>query len=69
MPQTVNVGWGFVLEALFATFVRLLVAYALALVIAVPLAILIDYNPRAEEFFLPLFDIIQSVPVLAFFRL
>src|SRR6185503_1914047 len=67
IPQVAMVSWGFVTTALLITFVRLLIAYGLALVIAIPLAILIDYNPRAEKIFLPLFDIIQSVPVLAFF--
>ena len=67
VSQMGNVTWGYVISALLVTFVRLLIAYGLALFIAVPLAILIDYNQRAEKFFLPLFDIIQSVPVLAFF--
>jgi NitT/TauT family transport system permease protein len=67
ITQIVNVSWGYVISALLVTFIRLLIAYVLALLISVPLAILVDYNPRAEKIFLPLFDIIQSVPVLAFF--
>lgn len=55
------------LLALLATFVRLLVAYFLALIVAMPLAFLIYYSPRAERILLPLYDIIESVPVLAFF--
>jgi NitT/TauT family transport system permease protein len=53
--------------AVFATFLRLLIAYVLALVCAIPLALLINYNARAERILLPLFDITQSIPVLAFF--
>ena len=41
----------------------------LALVVAVPLALLINKNKVSEHIFLPLFDIIESVPVLAFFPL
>ncbi len=55
------------LSALGSTFFRLVVAYVLAVVFAIPLAILISYNALAERILLPLFDIIQSVPVLAFF--
>lgn len=55
--------------ALLATFLRLIVAYAAALVVAVPLALLVEANGLAERIFLPVFDIAQSVPVLAFFPL
>jgi NitT/TauT family transport system permease protein len=55
--------------ALLATFVRLLIAYAAALVVSIPLALLVEMNPVAERILLPLFDVAQSVPVLAFFPL
>ncbi len=58
-----------VVRAFFYTFFRLLVAYIFAIIIAIPLALLADSNPRAEKFLLPTFDIIESVPVLAFFPL
>lgn len=63
--STINLSYLF--SALAATFFRLFVAYVLALVLAIPLALLINYNAMAERILLPLFDIIQSVPVLAFF--
>lgn len=53
--------------ALGATALRLLIAYCLALLLALPLALLVTHNALAERIFLPLFDIIQSLPVLAFF--
>ncbi len=53
--------------ALIATFSRLIIAYVLALVIAIPLALAINHNQVTERILLPLFDITQSVPVLAFF--
>jgi NitT/TauT family transport system permease protein len=34
---------------------------------AIPLAMLVNYNAKAERILLPLFDITQSIPVLAFF--
>ena len=55
--------------ALLATFIRLLVAYLFALALAIPLALFVEKSPLAERIFLPLFDIAQSVPVLAFFPL
>lgn len=50
-----------------ATLGRLLIAFLMALVVAVPLALLATSSSRAERIFLPLFDIIESVPILAFF--
>lgn len=61
------VTWWFLVSALLVTFTRLFIAYAIALCLAIPLALLINHSPKAERVLLPLFDIIQSVPVLAFF--
>ncbi len=55
--------------ALINTLFRLTVAYLISLLISVPLALLITYSPRFEKVLLPIFDIIQSIPVLAFFPL
>ncbi len=49
------------------TLVRLLVAYLFSLLFSIPLALLITITPRIEKILLPLFDVVQSVPVLAFF--
>jgi NitT/TauT family transport system permease protein len=56
-----------ILKAFVYTFGRLSVAFILALIIAIPLALIADVNVSAEKILLPMFDIIQSVPVLAFF--
>lgn len=56
-----------ILLGLFATLGRLWVGYCLALVFSLPLAMLVTHNRLAERIFLPLFDIMQSLPVLAFF--
>ena len=49
------------------TFIRLTIAYFLALIVAIPVALLIGKSPIMERILFPLFDIVQSVPVLAFF--
>ena len=55
--------------AFLATFIRLLIAYVAALAVSIPLALLVEWNAFAERILLPLFDVAQSVPVLAFFPL
>ncbi len=67
LPSDGTISLDYVLLALITTFVRLAIAYVLALAISIPLALLINKNAKAERILLPLFDIIQSVPVLAFF--
>ncbi len=62
-----GVSLNYVLLALLSTFGRLLIAFTLALIISIPLALLINKSPKAERVLLPLFDIMQSIPVLAFF--
>ncbi|HUD09698.1 MAG TPA: ABC transporter permease subunit, partial [Patescibacteria group bacterium] len=56
-----------ILLASFNTLFRLLVAYTLSLALSLPIALLITKNERMEKILLPVSDIIQSVPVLAFF--
>jgi NitT/TauT family transport system permease protein len=55
------------LSALGASILRLLIAYLAALVLALPMALLINHSALTERVLLPIFDIMQSVPVLAFF--
>lgn len=56
-----------VILAVLATLARLLIAYIFALVISLPLALLATATPLTKKIFLPLFDIFESIPVLAFF--
>jgi NitT/TauT family transport system permease protein len=49
------------------TLGRLLSAYVLAIIVAIPLAILATHSTVAEKILLPVFDILESVPILAFF--
>jgi NitT/TauT family transport system permease protein len=62
-----QISLGFVLAALGLTFARLCISYLFAVACAIPLAVLITKSAWAERVFLPVFDIMQSVPVLAFF--
>jgi NitT/TauT family transport system permease protein len=58
-----------ILIASFNTLFRLLVSYVLSLVLSIPIALLITRNERSERILLPISDIIQSIPILAFFPL
>lgn len=51
------------------TFLRLLIAYMLGLAAAFVALLVILSHEKLENFFVPIFDILQSVPVLAFFPL
>jgi NitT/TauT family transport system permease protein len=55
--------------AILASVYRLLIAYFLSLFVALPLALLAVSHPRLEKLLLPIFDVFQSVPALAFFPL
>ena len=67
IESTEQLDLGYIFAALGATLLRLCFAYALALLAALPLALLVTHNKVAERVLLPLFDIMQSLPVLAFF--
>jgi NitT/TauT family transport system permease protein len=64
-PHAISIPY--LLSALSFSFFRLLIAFVLALVLALPIAILIVENPTVERFLLPVFDVLQSIPILAFF--
>lgn len=53
--------------AVGVTLFRLIVAYCLAVIIALPLSFLIFFNRTVERLLLPVYDILESVPALAFF--
>ncbi len=58
---------GLIFSALLATSLRLLVAFILSIVTAIPLALLATRSRFTEKIFLPAFDILESIPILAFF--
>ncbi|MDQ5957173.1 MAG: NitT/TauT family transport system permease protein [Patescibacteria group bacterium] len=57
------------LKASFLTFSRIIIAYVLSLITALALALIVTSNKTVERFLLPVFDVIESVPILAFFPL
>lgn len=70
LPQAstfASIDWVYLATASGYTLLRLLVSYLISLPIAILLAVLVTANQRAESVLLPAFDVLQSVPVLAFF--
>lgn len=59
--------WGILFGATGATLLRLFIAYIFSVVVAVPLALWTQLNPRIEGVLLPIFDVLESVPILVFF--
>lgn len=49
------------------TFFRMALSFILSLIVSVPLALFMASTPRRQRILLPIADILQSVPVLAFF--
>jgi ABC-type proline/glycine betaine transport system permease subunit len=62
-----QVSAGVIFTATINTLFRLFAAYVLAVIVSIPLALFIVSTPKIQRIFLPLADVVQSVPVLAFF--
>ena len=58
---------GSLLVALGASLLRLLLAYALSLLVGIPLGLLAERSRHVESVLLPIYDVLESIPVLAFF--
>ena len=67
VPTHYSATAGTLLAALGASVLRLLVSYVISLVIGVALGLLAEYGRRTESALLPIFDVLESLPVLAFF--
>lgn len=67
VPASADVSLNGIALATFFTCLRLVVAYILAVIVAVPLALVVTANSKLESVLLPLFDILESVPILALF--
>ena len=63
-----NVAWPTLLEAVLRTTYRLALAYGIALVLGVSIALLVGWSPFID-FFFPFFDILQNIPSFALFPL
>lgn len=64
-----HISFGEILFASVFTLYRLSIAYFFSIIVSIPLALLITSSPSLEKYLLPIVDILQSVPVLAFFPL
>lgn len=62
-----RISFGDILRGTLNTFYRMALAFMLSLIVSVPLALFMASTPRRQRILLPIADILQSVPVLAFF--
>ena len=60
-----QVGWGELSIGLLHTLYRLILAYGLALVVGVVLALIVGSSLWAIDFFFPFFDVLQNIPSFA----
>ena len=65
--ESAHVDFSYLFLALLYTFGRLVIAFVLALIVSVTLAFLATASEWTERILLPLFDILESIPTLAFF--
>ena len=57
------ISWVDIFLASVNTLMRLFIAYIFSVIIAIPLALLITSTPKIEKILLPIFDIIQAIPI------
>lgn len=67
LPFAYTVTLGTLLGALGLSLLRLLIAYVLSLLIGIPLALLVERSHHVENVLLPVYDVLESIPILAFF--
>ena len=67
LPLSYAVQAGGLLVALGTSMLRLLLAYVLSVLVGVPLGLLAEKSHRVESFLLHVYDVLESIPVLAFF--
>ncbi len=66
-PTGPSIPLGEIFLAALYTLFRLAIAYVCAVVVAIPLSIAVTHNRIVEKIMLPVFDILQSIPLLALF--
>jgi NitT/TauT family transport system permease protein len=67
--ERILLGPGEILALIGASFLRILLAYAIALVIAILIGFLLIRKPATRKAIMPLADVMQSIPALAYFPL
>ena len=68
LPQQGEIiSFGTLIAAALATLGRLAIAFVFAVVFAIPLALLTTTSKTLETILLPVFDVLESIPILAIF--
>ncbi len=67
LPWSYKLQFGVLLAALATSIIRLLIAYVLSIVVGIPLALLAERNQSIQSVLLPIYDVLESIPILAFF--
>jgi NitT/TauT family transport system permease protein len=67
LPYSYTVSIETLLGAFGTSLARLLTAYVFALIVGIPLALLAERDRHIESVLLPIYDVLESIPVLAFF--
>ena len=62
-----TVTWILIFKAVVFTILRISIALCLSFIFAFLLALLVTGNKKVETILLPIFDVLESVPILAFF--
>ena len=66
-PQSADVPLSTILVASLYTCARIAISYVFALAVALPLALVAVSNRAFEAVLLPIFDVLESIPILALF--
>jgi NitT/TauT family transport system permease protein len=66
-PSSYVHSFGLLLGALGLSLLRLFTAFILSLIVGIPLGLLAERNRKVESVLLPVYDVLESIPVLAFF--
>jgi NitT/TauT family transport system permease protein len=67
IPWSYKLQFGVLVAALVASIGRIFLAYVLSLLVGIPLGLLAERNLSVQGFLLPIYDVLESIPVLAFF--
>ena len=67
LPISFKLQFGTLLGALGLSLIRLLIAFVLSILVSIPLGLLAERSRHIESFLLPVYDVLESIPVLAFF--
>ena len=68
-PTDKLIGVGSLIYSTYVSMLRVLCGYAVAVILAVPLGIIIGYNKRNERFLLPFLSVFRSIPPVAWVSL